>query len=210
MRKAGLLFCILFISLISTACINNLAIQELNEIGKKYLEQGEVDEAIARFQSSVDLDENLYESRYNLGVAYIKKEDYINAIKTLEKASEINPELPDIHYSLAVALEGEALKLDNFSEEILNDNEEKQEEDNTEFTPELARDYLDYAAKSIQEYKLYLKLSKNSSNDKEQIEERINKIKKVMAQSCEKYGINPTVFPIDLTGVLENDNTSAQ
>ena len=76
MKKFITLAFILITSLFCTACINNLAIQELNQIGKEYLDKGDYDNAVARFQSSVDLDENVFESRYNLGVAYIAKEEW--------------------------------------------------------------------------------------------------------------------------------------
>ena len=73
-------------SLFCTACINNLAIQELNQMGKNYLDKGDYNNAISRFQSSVDLDENVFESRYNLGVAYIAKEEFKKAIDELKTA----------------------------------------------------------------------------------------------------------------------------
>ena len=104
MKKFAILVFILFASLMCTACINNLAIQELNQIGKEYLDKGDYENAIGRFQSSVDLDENVFESRYNLGVAYIAKEDYKNAVGQLEAAVKINPESADAYYSYAVAL----------------------------------------------------------------------------------------------------------
>ena len=62
MKKFITLAFILITSLFCTACINNLAIQELNQIGKEYLDKGDYDNAVARFQSSVDLDENVFES----------------------------------------------------------------------------------------------------------------------------------------------------
>ena len=66
MKKFLVLVSILMASLFCTACINNLAIQELNQMGKNYLDKGDYNNAISRFQSSVDLDENVFESRYNL------------------------------------------------------------------------------------------------------------------------------------------------
>ena len=93
MKKFEILVFILFASLMCTACINNLAIQELNQMGKEYLDKGDYENAIGRFQSSVDLDENVFESRYNLGVAYIAKEDYKNAVGQLEAAVKIKPQM---------------------------------------------------------------------------------------------------------------------
>lgn len=107
-KKFLLLVFILGVSLCCTACINNLAIQELNQIGKEYLDKGDYESAIGRFKSSIDLDENVFESRYNLGVAYIKKDDFTNAAAELKKAIELNPLSADAYYSYAVALEGAA------------------------------------------------------------------------------------------------------
>jgi len=109
--------------LLCTACINNLAIQELNQNGKQYLEKGDYDAAIARFQSSVDLDENLFESRYNLGVAYINKKDYEKAIQELKIANTLNPNSADCVYSYAVALESEGLKIEETEEPAENTGE---------------------------------------------------------------------------------------
>lgn len=123
LKKFFSLLCILLVSLLCTACINNLAIQELNQIGKDYLEKGDYEAAIARFQSSVDLDENLFESRYNLGVAYINNKQYDKAINELKVANNLNPESADAVYSYAVALESEGLKIDDIENEIESDKE---------------------------------------------------------------------------------------
>ena len=80
MKKALLLIVILSISVISTACINNLAVQELNAKAKTYMDNGDTENAIARLKSSVDLDPTIFESYYNLAVAYTRAEDYLNAV----------------------------------------------------------------------------------------------------------------------------------
>ena len=56
MKKAFLLASILFISVISTACINNFAVQELNNKAKDFMDKGDYVSAIERLKSSVDLD----------------------------------------------------------------------------------------------------------------------------------------------------------
>ncbi|MCD8024991.1 MAG: tetratricopeptide repeat protein [Candidatus Gastranaerophilales bacterium] len=114
-----MLIFLLCASFFCSACINNFAVQELNQIGKEYLDKGEYDSAIARFQSCLDLDENIFETRYNLGVAYIGKKDYENAILNLKRAIELNPASGDAYYSLAVALEGDGVNLNNPDEKPL-------------------------------------------------------------------------------------------
>ena len=93
MKKAILLVCILSISVITTACINSFAVQELNSKAMGYMEQGNYPEAIERLKSSIDLDGSVFESHYNLAVAYTKSEDYVNAMKSYQKAISLNPDL---------------------------------------------------------------------------------------------------------------------
>ena len=54
-----------------SACVNKFAVHELNQLAIEHLENGDVDGAIARLESSVDLDPEQYESRYNLANVYI-------------------------------------------------------------------------------------------------------------------------------------------
>ena len=61
MKKVLLLFAILFVSVMTTACINNLAIQELNNKAVKYMDNGDSETAICRLKSSLDLDDEIYE-----------------------------------------------------------------------------------------------------------------------------------------------------
>ena len=89
MKKALILVSVLFISVVSTACINKFAVQELNNKAKSYIEQGDYQNAIERLKSSVDLDESVFETHYNLAVAYTQAEDYANAIESFKKAIEL-------------------------------------------------------------------------------------------------------------------------
>lgn len=105
MKKALLLVSILFISVVTTACINNLAVQELNNKAAAFMEEGNYTEAIERLKSSIDLDSSLYESHYNLAIAYTKAEDYPNAITAYEKTIELKPDFADAYYGVAVVQE---------------------------------------------------------------------------------------------------------
>lgn len=105
MKKAFLLASILFISVISTACINNFAVQELNNKAKEFMDKGDYISAIERLKSSVDLDGSVFETQYNLAVAYTKAEDYANAVKTYDDAIKLNPDFADSYYSRAVCEE---------------------------------------------------------------------------------------------------------
>lgn len=105
MKKALLLIVILSISIISTACINNLAVQELNTKAKTFMDNGDIENAISRLKSSVDLDPTIFESHYNLAVAYTRAENYSDAIESYMKAIELKPDFADSYYSLAVCEE---------------------------------------------------------------------------------------------------------
>lgn len=106
MKRIFSILVILFASVLTTACINNFAIQELNNKAKEYLQAGDVEKAICRYKSSLDLDSSIFETNYNLGVAYISEKDYEDAISVLKNAIKLSPDTPDTYYSLAVALEG--------------------------------------------------------------------------------------------------------
>jgi len=132
MKKAFLLVVILFVSVISTACINNLAVQELNNKAKVYLDKGDYDNAISRLKSSIDLDSTIFETHYNLGIAYTQAEKYPEAIDTFKNALKIKPDFTDTYYSLAVAQE-------NYAKDIIDGTikeKAKGEEGNEEKAPE--------------------------------------------------------------------------
>ena len=105
MKKALLLVCILAISVATTACINNLAVQELNNKAAAFMEKENYPEAIERLKSSIDLDDSLFESHYNLAIAYTKNNDYISAVESYKKAIQLNPDFAEAYYSLAVTEE---------------------------------------------------------------------------------------------------------
>ena len=105
MKRIVLLTTILFISVLSTACVNNLAIQELNNKAQDFMNKGDTASAICRLEASLDLDSNVFETRYNLGVAYLNAKEYEKSIDSLKKAIELKPDFTDTYYSLAIAID---------------------------------------------------------------------------------------------------------
>ncbi len=172
MKKALLLVSILFVSVISTACINNFAVQELNSKAKVYLDEGNYSEAIARLKSSADLDNTIFETHYNLAVAYTQAEDYPNAIVSYQKAIELDPEKPDSYYSLAVAEENLANNLENGST-ILDENGAPV---SAEEVAEPEQNALDMAANlkvdAINNYNIYIEKAPDAP-DVEEVKQRI-------------------------------------
>ena len=108
MKKLVLLITILFVSVLTTACINNFAVQELNNKAKESLQNGDSETAICRLKSSLDLDSNMYETHYNLAVAYISAKKYDEAIESLSTVLKLKPDFSDAYYSLGVANEEKA------------------------------------------------------------------------------------------------------
>ena len=56
MKKAALIGIILLVAVISTACINNFAVRDLNNKAMNYMAKGDYSQAIERLKSSLDLD----------------------------------------------------------------------------------------------------------------------------------------------------------
>ncbi len=112
MKKVLFIVSILFVAVISTACINNFAVQDLNNKAKAYMEKGDYTQAIERLKSSIDLDPSVFETHYNLAVVYTKAEDYINAVEEYKKVIEMKPEMVDAYYSLATAQNNLAVELE--------------------------------------------------------------------------------------------------
>lgn len=188
MKKALLLVSILFISVLTTACINNLAVQELNNKAAAFMEQGNYPEAIERLKSSIDLDGSLFESHYNLAIAYTKAEDYANAIAAYEKALQLKPDFADAYYGLAVTQEdviadlnigamrvneeGKLEKIDD--DDCANDDDIS---DKAFVISEPAKQYIrSLAEASIKNYETYLEKNPAAS-DKDEVESRIKDLK---------------------------------
>lgn len=193
MKKAFLLASILFISVISTACINNFAVQELNNKAKDFMDKGDYVSAIERLKSSIDLDGTVFETQYNLAVAYTKAEDYSNAIKTYNDAIKLNPNFPDAYYSLAVCEENLAkdiiagevkvndddsfTKAEESDEEDISDKKELSENDKKMLTTLLNN--------AISDYMIYQ--DKNpTSDDKTYVENKVKELQMLLAEYTDK------------------------
>lgn len=194
MKKAFLLVVILFVSVISTACINNLAVQELNNKAKAYLEQGDYDNAISRLKASIDLDSTIFETHYNLAIAYTQAGQYPEAIDTFKSALKIKPDFADTYYSLAVAQENFAKGIIDGSVTMDGKAPEKAEQKNGEeeitkkkdLTKDEKATVVQLFNDSIESYNTYLEKAANIDN-KSEIEKSIDDLKaQVTKYSAEK------------------------
>ena len=102
MKKALMVVSVLIIAVISTACINSMAVQELNNKADEYMQKGDYESAMSRLQASLDLDDTIYQTHYNLGIAALKSEKYEKAIEAFESGIKIKPDFADFYYSLAI------------------------------------------------------------------------------------------------------------
>ena len=193
MKKAFLLASILFISVISTACINNFAVQELNNKAKDFMDKGDYVSAIERLKSSVDLDGSVFETQYNLAVAYTKAEDYSNAIKTYAAAIKLNPDFADAYYSLAVCEENLAKDIISGAVKVNEDGTiEKVEEIDNE--AEEVKVVLSDRAKetlgkllndAISDYGLYQDKS-NEPDDRAFVDRKVKELQQLLAENAVK------------------------
>lgn len=186
MKKAIFLVVILALSVLTTACINNLAVQELNNKAAEYMKKGDYENAISRLKSSADLDPSIFETQYNLAVAYTENEDYKEAIETFNKALSIRPDSADAYYALAVMYENYASDL--YSGETKEQKESLKTGENAakslsdeiyKPTAEEVENVKQYYNASIDSYNKYIELSKNSQTSadvKSHVEDLKNKL----------------------------------
>lgn len=179
MKKVFLIVLILFVSVLSTACINNLAVQELNNKAKSYLDKGDFEDAINRLNASIDLDSTIYETHYNLGIAYTQAEKYPEAIDAFKKTLKLKPDFSDAYYSMAVAQE-------NYAQDVIGGtlNKKTDEKSATVETPEkehvLTKDEKSLVSQllndAINSYEKYLSTS-TQAKDKQEVQEKIASLK---------------------------------
>jgi tetratricopeptide (TPR) repeat protein len=120
MKKALLIASVLFIAVVSTACINNIAVQELNNKANEFMQKGDYVSAINRLEASIDLDSTMFETYYNLGIAATSAKDYPKAIEAFENGLKIKPDFSNFYYSLAIAQA-------EYSEDLIELEDEKKE-----------------------------------------------------------------------------------
>ena len=190
MKKVILIASILFVAVASTACINNLAVQDLNNKAKVYADKGDYTQAIERLKSGIDLEPSIFETHYNLAVVYTQAEDYVNAVEEFKKVISMKPNMADSYYSLATAQNNLAVDIKqgkvrlNVDGSLYVEKDEDALDDKVKLT-ENEEDYVeDLYEASIENYKKYLELSPNAS-DKADVEAQIEKIDKVLNPESE-------------------------
>lgn len=179
MKKALLLILILAVSVISTACINNLAVQELNNKAKEFMDKGDYQNAISRLNSSIDLDNTIFESHYNLGIAYTQAEEYDKAYEQFETALKLNPENSSTYYVMAIAYENNAKDLMQANKSEIDDEADDDKEVQTPAKPE---DITNLLNKAVENYQTYVTKNPKLEN-KEEIENKISSLEELISKN---------------------------
>ncbi len=191
MKKALLIFSILMVAVVSTACINNLAVQDLNNKAKAFMEQGDYVQAIERLKSSIDLDPSIFETHYNLAIAYTKAEDYVNAVEQYKKALELRPNDADVYYSLATAQNNLAVDMSqgkvrlNVDDTLYTVKPGEEDEENSELSEKEQEIVAQNYDAAVQNYKKYLELEPNAK-DRSEVEAQIEAILNPQQQPVEE------------------------
>lgn len=186
MKKVILVASILFVAVASTACINNLAVQDLNNKAKMYADKGDYAQAIERLKSGIDLDPSFYETHYNLAVVYTKAEDYVNAVEEYKKVLEMRPNVADTYFSLATAENNLAVDMTqgrvriNVDDSLYTPKADEINFDEKYEPDEKTQNYINelYSA-AAENYKKYLELNPQAS-DKSDVEKQIEAIDKAL------------------------------
>lgn len=164
MKKALLIASVLFIAVVSTACINNIAVQELNNKAAEYMQKGDYDAAVNRLQASIDLDSTMYETYYNLGIAATSAKKYDIAIDAFENGMKIKSDYPNFYYSLAVAQSEYA---DTLVEDKVEENDAAKE--SKPATEEEKLQAIELKKSAVENLNKYLELSPQAE-DRETVE----------------------------------------
>ncbi|MBQ9245902.1 hypothetical protein IJ182_06525 [bacterium] len=174
MKKILLLFTILSVSVITTACINNFAIQELNNKAESYMNKGDVETAICRLKSSLDLDNDVYQTHYNLAVAYNNTGNYEGVINESKKVLELKPDFYDALYIMAIAKEAIAYQII------------EQHENPDEMSLDEIADFNNKASDAVDTFNKYL-VNKATATETEQINNKIAEINNKIKEYTDIY-----------------------
>lgn len=186
MKKIISFLSILLLGVICSACVNNFAVHELNKLAVQYLENGDTKSAISRLESSIDLDNTVWDTRYNLAVAYLKESNCEKALENIEQAIKLsdNSNLKNLYYTQGVAYDCMADSFDEADDDddnIIKKPELSQEEINNETVK-----YLKLAIKSYEKYLENNETATDIEDIKSQIENDEKKINELNPVNLEQ------------------------
>ena len=91
----------LFFTFISWAHSND-EVNDLIESSLEFKAQGDIDNALDKLKSALEIDSNNVRARTHLGTTLMEKDLFEEAILELNKAIKLDAEMPLAHYALAV------------------------------------------------------------------------------------------------------------
>jgi len=187
-RKVILLFLILGIGVISSACIHTVAVHQLNKVAMEYSNAGQFDKAASRLESSLDLDDKIYETRYNLAITYIDMDECNKAVEQINIAQNLikDKDEPAIFYIQGLANACLAKSIYNKKNED-GEIEKIVYKDEAEANSK-AKEYVDYLSKSVEALEKYIKIVSITDKNKE-ITDKINGYRAEIAEYSEKYSL---------------------
>ena len=185
MRRILLLLVILTIAVFCSACINNYAVQQLNQKAKKYSDQGDLASAASRLESSVDLDGNVFESRFNLAVTYIDMRQCEKALEQINAAMAISSKDAAVYYVNGMANSCLADKITYDTDE--KGTRIKREYEGAEAYSK-AREYVQYLKDANSAFSKYLELAPVTDQTKE-IAQRIEINNNEITTYTAEYGL---------------------
>ena len=182
MRKTLFIACVLLVAVISTACINSFAVQDLNNKAQAFMVTGDYEQAAEKLKSSIDLDPNIFETHYNLAVVYTNLDDYANAVEEYKKALKLKPDNADVYYSLATAennlsvdMQQGRVRLNEQGNIYTAEAEDINFDEKYEMTEEEKKLVKELNESAVANYKKYLEM-KPAADDKEAVEKLIERI----------------------------------
>ena len=178
---------VLCLGVFSCACVNMVAVHELNSKASDYLQEGDVQAAISRLEASIDLDGNIYESRYNLASAYLQVGRNEEALKNIEVAITLEKNEPIVFYTHAIASM-------NVAREIYEKNDKDGNKIQTTFaTQELAeraaRRYVKLISDANKSFNRYTELAPNAE-DTQEIYQLIKDNETKIEQKMQEFNIS--------------------
>ncbi len=194
MKRVLLLITILSVSVLTSACINNFAVKELNTKAESYLDKGDTETAICRLKSSLDLDDGIYQTHYNLAVAYNNINNYEGVLEESQKVLDINPEFYDAIYMMALAKEALAYKL---IENVENPYD---------LSLEQLSDFNNKASDAIDTYNKYLE-NKVNATESDKINSKISELNAKIKEYTEVYDNKNNEVQNQIQDELNNQNS---
>lgn len=158
MKKIFVLLAIMSLGVITSSCVNMFAVKELNDTAVNYINKGDYESAISRLESSLDLDANSYETRYNLAYTYLKLDKCDKALENIDIAINLSKkEDASNYYTKAVSL---VCLADNIYKKTDENGEKEQiEYKDEQIKAQMQEKYIDYLTKANENFEKYLTLS---------------------------------------------------